>query len=75
MFEDIPVEALNEIAGRVRLRGLGDGQPVFRQGDQPDAFYVVRKGVLEVVEEDTRAAANAGCATSAAASPSASSGW
>jgi len=52
MFEDIPVEALNEIAGRVRLRGLGDGQPVFRQGDQPDAFYVVRKGVLEVVEED-----------------------
>jgi CRP-like cAMP-binding protein/Zn-dependent protease len=52
MFEDIPVEALNEIAGRVRLRGLGDGQPAFRQGDQPDAFYVVRKGVLEVVEED-----------------------
>jgi CRP-like cAMP-binding protein/Zn-dependent protease len=52
MFEDIPVETLNEIAGRVRLRGLGDGQPVFRQGDQPDAFYVVRKGVLEVVEED-----------------------
>ncbi|HET9250146.1 MAG TPA: cyclic nucleotide-binding domain-containing protein [Actinomycetota bacterium] len=53
MFEDIPVEALNEIAGRVRLRGLGDGQPVFRQGEQPDAFYVVRRGVLEVVEEDT----------------------
>ncbi len=53
MFEDIPVDALNEIAGRVRLRGLGDGQAVFRQGDQPDAFYVVRKGVLEVVEEDT----------------------
>jgi CRP-like cAMP-binding protein/Zn-dependent protease len=52
MFEDIPVDALNEIAGRVRLRGLGDGQAVFRQGDQPNAFYVVRKGVLEVVEED-----------------------
>lgn len=53
MFEDIPVDALNEIAGRVRLRGLGDGQPVFRQGEQPDAFYVVRTGVLEVVEEDS----------------------
>ena len=53
MFEDIPVDALNEIAGRVRLRGLGDGQAVFRQGDQPDAFYLVRKGVLEVVEEAT----------------------
>jgi CRP-like cAMP-binding protein/Zn-dependent protease len=52
MFEDIPVDALNEIAGRVRLRDLGDGQSAFRQGDRPDAFYVVRKGVLEVVEED-----------------------
>lgn len=52
MFEDIPVDALNEIAGRVRLRDLGDGQSAFRQGDQPDAFYVVRKGILEVVEED-----------------------
>ena len=52
MFEDIPVDSLNEIAGRVRLRALGAGQSAFRQGDQPDAFYVVRKGVLEVVEED-----------------------
>jgi CRP-like cAMP-binding protein/Zn-dependent protease len=52
MFEDIPVDALNEIAGRVRLRALGDGQSVFRQGDRPDAFYVVRTGVLEVVEEE-----------------------
>jgi CRP-like cAMP-binding protein/Zn-dependent protease len=52
MFEDIPVETLNEISGRVRLRALGAGQPAFRQGDRPDAFYVVRKGVLEVVEED-----------------------
>ena len=57
MFEDIPVDALNEIAGRVRLRGLGDGQPVFRQGEQPDAFYVVRTGVLEVVEEDSESGA------------------
>jgi CRP-like cAMP-binding protein len=52
MFEDIPVDALNELAGRVRLRALNPGQAVFRQGDRPNAFYVVRKGVLEVVEED-----------------------
>ena len=36
----------------MQLRGLAAGKPVFRQGDRPDAFYVVRKGVLEVVEED-----------------------
>ena len=52
IFEDVPVEVLNEIAGRVRLRTLAANQPVFRQGDRPTAFYVVRNGVLEVVEED-----------------------
>jgi CRP-like cAMP-binding protein len=53
MFEDIPLDALNELAGRVRLRAISPGKAVFRQGDRPNAFYVVRKGVLEVVEEDS----------------------
>jgi CRP-like cAMP-binding protein/Zn-dependent protease len=53
IFEDVPVEVLNELAGRVRLRTLATNQPVFRQGDRPTAFYVVRNGVLEVLEEDT----------------------
>lgn len=53
MFDDIPLDALNDLAGRVRLRSMAVGQPVFRQGDRPDAFYVVRSGLLEVVEEET----------------------
>jgi CRP-like cAMP-binding protein/Zn-dependent protease len=57
MFEDIPVEALNDLAGRVRLRSIAVGQPVFRQGDRPDAFYVVRSGLLEVVEEEGESSA------------------
>lgn len=52
LFEEVPVEILNDLAGRVRLRSVGPGQPVIRQGDPPDAFYVIREGVLEVVEED-----------------------
>jgi CRP-like cAMP-binding protein/Zn-dependent protease len=52
MFEDVPVEVLDELAGRVRLRTFARSQPVFRQGDRPTAFYVVRRGVLEVVEEN-----------------------
>jgi CRP-like cAMP-binding protein len=52
MFEDIPVEALNDLAGRVRLRSIADGQALFRQGDRPDAFYVVRSGLFEAVEEE-----------------------
>jgi CRP-like cAMP-binding protein len=36
----------------VELRRYSAGKPVFRQGDRPKAFYVVRSGVLEVLEED-----------------------
>src|SRR5918996_612831 len=52
LFEEVPVEVLNDLAGRVRLRSIEPGQPVVRQGDRPDAFYVVRHGLLEVIEEN-----------------------
>ena len=51
-FDDLPVEVLNDLAGRVRLKAIRAGQPVFRQGDRPDAFYVVRDGRFAVEEED-----------------------
>jgi cAMP-dependent protein kinase regulator len=52
IFEDVPVDVLNELAGRVQLRTLGLGQPVFRQGDRATSFYVVRSGSVEVLDED-----------------------
>ena len=51
-FDDLPVEILNDLAGRVSLKGIRAGQPVFRQGDRPTAFYVVRNGRFAVEEED-----------------------
>jgi putative peptide zinc metalloprotease protein len=52
MFDDVPVETLNELAGRVRLRTFSRGQPVVRQGERAEAFYLVRRGTLQVVEEN-----------------------
>jgi CRP-like cAMP-binding protein len=52
LFDDIPEDILSDLAGRVRLRGFSAGQPVVRQGERADAFYVVRRGTLRVVEED-----------------------
>jgi putative peptide zinc metalloprotease protein len=52
IFEDLPEDILSDLAGRVQLRSFPAGKSVFRQGDRPDAFYVVRQGVLHVVEED-----------------------
>jgi CRP-like cAMP-binding protein/Zn-dependent protease len=51
-FKDIPVDVLNDLAGRVQLRSLSAGGAVFRQGDEADAFYLVRRGSVQVVEED-----------------------
>jgi len=52
IFEDLPVEILNEIAGRVRLRSVTQASTVIRQGERADAYYVVRAGTLDVVETD-----------------------
>jgi CRP-like cAMP-binding protein len=43
---------LSDLAGRVSLRRLPAGKPIFRQGDRPTAFYIVRSGTVQIVEED-----------------------
>jgi CRP-like cAMP-binding protein len=52
LFDDLPEEALSDLAGRVRLRTIPRGQTIVRQGERADAFYVVRRGTARVVEED-----------------------
>jgi CRP-like cAMP-binding protein len=52
VFDDVPVDVLNDVAGRVALRRVPRGRPVIRQGERAEAFYVVRKGTFAIVEED-----------------------
>jgi CRP-like cAMP-binding protein/Zn-dependent protease len=52
IFSDLPEDALSDLAGRVSLRTAPAGKPVVRQGERPSAFYVVRRGTLQVVEQD-----------------------
>jgi len=51
-FDDLPEDVLSDLAGRVRLRIVRPGEPVFRQGDRPDAFYIVRRGTVQIEDED-----------------------
>ena len=51
LFEDVPADVLSDLAGRVKLKGVARGQPIVRQGDRAEAFFVVRRGTLEVIEE------------------------
>jgi CRP-like cAMP-binding protein len=52
IFDDLAVDVLNDIAGRVTLRRAGRETTIIRAGERADAFYVVRSGRLEVVETD-----------------------
>ncbi len=51
VFDDLPVDVLNDLAGRVSLRSIRPLQPVFRQGDRPVSFFVVRSGRIGIEEE------------------------
>ncbi|HXF71692.1 MAG TPA: cyclic nucleotide-binding domain-containing protein [Actinomycetota bacterium] len=51
LFGGLDEESLSDLAGRVRLRTVPPGRAVVRQGERADALYVVRRGVLQVVEE------------------------
>ncbi len=52
IFSDLPEEVLSDLAGRVSLRTAPVGKPMVRQGERASAFYVVRRGSLQVVEQD-----------------------
>ena len=52
LFEDLPVDVLNDVSGRMQLRHYARGATVLRQGDRAEAFHVIREGAAEVVEVD-----------------------
>ncbi len=51
-FEDLDEEVLSDLAGRIELVKIRDGQAAFRQGDVADAFFVVRTGVIRIEDEE-----------------------
>jgi putative peptide zinc metalloprotease protein len=51
LLDELPIEAVNALAGKVTLTRFGEGRTVFREGDPADAFYVVRSGRFAVVDE------------------------
>lgn len=51
-FDELSVDALNDLAGRVRLRTYAANQPVFFAGDRADAFFIVRRGRFAVEDRD-----------------------
>src|SRR4051795_12048668 len=51
MLTMIPMESLNELAGRIQLRRVPSGGIVVRQGESAAEFFVIRSGRVNVVDE------------------------
>ena len=73
-FDDLDEDVLSDLAGRVDIVSIADGQAVFRRGDVADAFYVVRSGTIRIEDELEEGAIRSSSRRSAGAMRSASSG-
>ncbi len=47
-FSPLTIGQLDHILPHIRLQGFVVGEPVFRQGDPGDAFYIIFKGRVSV---------------------------
>jgi CRP-like cAMP-binding protein/thioredoxin reductase/Fe-S-cluster-containing hydrogenase component 2 len=48
LFPEIPTTLLGELVDRSSLVSLGKDSVVFREGEQADAFYLIRNGMVKV---------------------------
>jgi CRP-like cAMP-binding protein len=51
MLNVIPMDSLNELAGRVQLRSVPAGAVVVRQGESADEFFIIRRGRVVIIDE------------------------
>ncbi len=49
LFASLPDEALGEVAGAFDSEAFIDGDTIFTLGDHGDAFYVIARGVVEIL--------------------------
>jgi ATP-binding cassette, subfamily B, bacterial len=52
LLADLPGEQLTKLAHLMRREEVGPGQPLLREGDEGDRFYVVLNGLLSVTQTD-----------------------
>jgi CRP/FNR family cyclic AMP-dependent transcriptional regulator len=53
LFEALDPIELSEVVKVMQIQRLRDGQPVFEEGDDGDAWYVIYEGEIEVFKADS----------------------
>jgi ATP-binding cassette, subfamily B, bacterial len=51
LLSELPGERLTKLAQHMRREEVGPGQPLIREGDNGDRFYVVLNGLFSVTQE------------------------
>lgn len=55
VLRDLPPEELDELARTVQTRVAGPDEVIFKEGDAPDAFYIISSGQVRIfVRHDDR---------------------
>jgi ATP-binding cassette, subfamily B, bacterial len=52
LLAELPGEQLMKLAQRMRREEVGPGQPLLREGEEGDRFYVVLNGLFSVTQND-----------------------
>ena len=55
LFKDLRGEALECLAGRLRLVALSEGEIVFRQNEPSDCLYIIKSGMAKATKSATEA--------------------
>jgi rhodanese-related sulfurtransferase len=49
VFRDLPPEELDELARTVKSKVVGPDEVIFKEGDAPDAFYIISSGRVRIL--------------------------
>lgn len=52
LLSELPGERLTKLAQHMRREEVGPGQPLIREGDDGDRFYVILNGLFSVTQEE-----------------------
>ena len=52
VFRDLALEELDELIRTVESRVAGRGEVIFKEGDAPDAFYIIGPGRVRIFVRD-----------------------
>ena len=50
LFKDVKLEALQRLAGQIRLVTLSEGESVFREAEPADGLYIIKSGIAKVTK-------------------------